>query len=193
MEKDITVLKEEIRRMSCRTNELTDKYERDKKSLEIEIESLKKLYDTSKEEYKNLQNEMAEQHSKAIRDQCVIKADLTAQIERDKQLVARLKSDLDRERESNRTLHKDFDKLKKKNKAEKKQFKQQLDQESKNSSMKIMESEAALKEFRELEKRNLEEIAKLRKNTSELQNKSDQLEDELERWRSLPGSKYTCS
>lgn len=191
IEKDNSFYKEEIHKMSCRTNELTDKFERDKKSLEMEIESLKKLYDTSKEEYKNLQNEMVEQHSKDIKDQCVIKADLTAQIERDKHVVTRLRSELDKERESNRTLQKDIDKLKKKTKTEKKQFKQQLDQESKSSSIKIMESETALKELRDLEKRNIEEIAKQRKMASELQNKCEQLGDELERWRALPGSKYT--
>jgi chromosome segregation ATPase len=181
--------KEDIRKLVCTAKEMTDKFEREKKSLEMEIISLKKLYDTSKEDYNNLQKEMSEQHLQDMKDQGTVKAELTAQIERDRHVVSRLKHELDKERESNRTLQKDHEKFKKKTKADKKQLKQQLEQESKIKSSNLKESEMALKELEDTEKRNLDEIAKLRKNLGELESKFYQLEGELDRWRYLPGSK----
>ncbi|KAK3752395.1 hypothetical protein QZH41_008595 [Actinostola sp. cb2023] len=191
MEREVSSLKQETRTLECRLKEKTDKFDREKRSLETNLCKLEELYNTSKQDHdnevKNIRNEMTELHYNEIKDLKNTKDDLTSQIERDKHNISRLRSELDKERDTNKTIHKDFDKFKKKTNSEKKQLKQKLEQEIKAKSASLKEFESELKDAKDCEQIRLDEISKLKTTVRGKEEIHEQLMEDLSRWKTLPG------
>jgi predicted RNase H-like nuclease (RuvC/YqgF family) len=65
-------------------------------------------------------------------------------------------------------------------------------QELENNSKYLKDKETALKASIKREKEKTKEIEELKTNLIENQNKTDELRRELDRWKSVPGSKFSC-
>ena len=138
-----------------------------------------------------MKEDMNEQRRIELQDLQTNKSELCDQLEKSKIEIHRVKVELEKEKSNLNKMQKEFEIKRKKLVSDKKQLKQKIEDESKLRKDNLKEMEQACHEYEDREIRNRGEMSRLQRELSVNQDKVEHLMEELERWRTLPGRKYS--